>query len=121
MNTAYRKFFTHAYQNVLDARRQYEAAVKDWYSTGEGYTKGYSFPRCIHGRSLWVDHDIPCGECEYGATDIQVAQSLARDSFHDYNNRLDWLMSMPAGAPDSLRYDVIGFVFAATPQPHSGS
>lgn len=64
----------------------YDAEVHDWYTRGEGRSpnwrtepdgrtwnaggRGYAFPYCIHGRSLWVDHDIPCGACEDGPENI---------------------------------------------------
>lgn len=67
-------------------RAAYEAEVREWYTSGDGRSpkwrtepdgriwnaggRGYAFPTCIHGRSLWVDHDIPCGACEDGPDNL---------------------------------------------------
>lgn len=74
------------------AYADYEDDVREWYSRGDGRSpkwhtfiegddvyqanvggKGYAYPECIHGRSLWVDHDIPCGECEAGLSIYELA------------------------------------------------
>lgn len=121
MNTVYRIFFTRAYKSVLKRRAQYNAEVNEWYTEGDGRSvesggRGYQFPRCIHGRSLWVDHDIPCGECEYGESDIEVAQSYARNRYKNYRDRVAWVNSVPHGASDELKKAMMDFIVATMPK-----
>jgi hypothetical protein len=49
---------------IVKARRQEYANHDEYVATFVG--TGYRPARCIHGASLWVDHDIPCGRCEDG-------------------------------------------------------
>lgn len=116
MNAIYRIFFTRVYKSVLKRRAQYNAEVNEWYTEGEGYTKGYSFPRCIHGRSLWVDYDIACWMCEDGESDIQVAQDYARSQYKKYCARVEWMSNVPDGASDELKKAMMDFVIVTVPK-----
>lgn len=100
---------------LIERRRAYDRDVDEWYSQGDGrspkyvdaYTqpwfeaghddpyrgvniggKGYRYPVCIHGRSLWVDHDCNCGACEDGASDSQIAMEQARGQLWEFQERL---------------------------------
>lgn len=104
----YREFFARHLAAVRAEHAAYEAEVDEWYFTGDGRPtseggRGHAFPYCIHGASLWVSHDIPCGWCEMGLTEIQVAQGRARAHFERFNDRIDWVLSMPDDLPRELR------------------
>ena len=88
---------------------EYEEEVDEWFRTGEGKRRGWAFPRCIHGRSLWVEHDIPCGWCESYGTYFNYVETLrdasARASYivTEYRKRLSMLHElMEAGAPHGV-------------------
>jgi hypothetical protein len=66
--------------SILKARRQ-EYAEHDAYIASFAGT-GYRPERCIHGRNLWVDHDIPCGYCEEGEGEYDF-QRVASDAIAD--------------------------------------
>lgn len=40
--------------------------IEEWYATGDGKHKGYTYPACEHGTSRWTDYDNICGPCEDG-------------------------------------------------------
>lgn len=102
----------HVLAEIRKREAEYEADVRDWYENGDGRSpqwvqtehgqvnvggKGYRYPRCIHGRSLWVDHDIPCGTCEMGeqrATSVAVHE--AAFAVNERKRRLAWLAEMPS-------------------------
>ena len=101
----------------LKAReREYESEVDEWYRAGDGRSpkwhtdpetgrrhnyggKGYAFPYCRHGSSLWTDYDNICGGCEDGTNIYQLALWSAQEKVAKVNERTDWLVS----APDALR------------------
>src|SRR4051812_25868549 len=77
----------------LKAREaEYRQERADWYRNGDGRSprwitknypdgrtrrvnmggKGYSFPYCEHGSSLWTDYDNICGGCEDGYSVYQL-------------------------------------------------
>lgn len=121
MNAIYRIFFTRAYKSVLKRRAQYNAEVNEWYTEGDGRSvesggRGYRFPECIHGRSLWTDYDIACWECEDCLTDIQVAQDYARSQYKKYCARVEWMSNVPDGASDELKKAMIDFIVATMPK-----
>jgi hypothetical protein len=121
--SVYRLFFADALRDVRNGRAAYDAEVEDWYTNGDGASpkwveagtqdwfvgvehddpsrlvniggKGYRFPHCIHGMSLWTDYDNICGGCEDSLTDIQQAQGMARSEFNRLTARFDWLMAAP--------------------------
>lgn len=59
---------------LREARKEFAAIrkmVEDYqYDLTHPETNAFgqtlSISHCIHGASLWVDHDIPCGPCEGG-------------------------------------------------------
>ena len=81
--------------------QEYLDNVEEWYATGEGATRGYSYPRCIHGAYLWTDNDIPCMSCEEGDTLGELAAAKAEEAISEYIELLDWLEKMPAGLKNS--------------------
>lgn len=97
----YRRFYAAARAEVRAFHAAYEAEVADWFESGDGRPRaeggrGYSFPRCVHGANMWVDYDIPCGDCEYGVTMTEEAMGLARGRFDRFCNEAEWLWSAPA-------------------------
>jgi hypothetical protein len=94
---------------------EYRAEVDEWYRAGDGRSprwvtlpsgrqvnmggKGYSFPYCPHGKSLWTDYDNICGGCEDGYSVYQLALWSAQEKVATVNERIDWLI----GAPASIR------------------
>lgn len=81
---------------VQQARRryyEYDDEVNEWFRSGDGRPvrqggKGYSFPACIHGASLWTDYDIPCGACEDGLGRFDYLREL-RDAVDSVAYALD--------------------------------
>src|SRR4051794_13605472 len=80
---------TYAY--LMQQHKAYMADVEEWYANGDGAAsewvpagtqewfdaewdnpdrmvniggKGYRYPACEHGMSLWTDYDNICGGCE---------------------------------------------------------
>lgn len=126
-NPLYRRYLDHL-AVILDRLWAYEQDVDDWYLRGEGRApkyveefddhtqsvrvvnvggKGYRYPVCIHGRDLWVDHDIPCGICEDGMPDPRVeALARARDDWHEYGKRLSVLQATSEAARKAGTYGV---------------
>lgn len=86
---------------------EYQEEVDDWYRSGEGRKpnwrvefnddgevyrwnaggSGYTFPACIHGRSLWTDYDNICGPCEDSLTLYEQALAAAWRDFNEYTKR----------------------------------
>jgi len=125
----YRLFFKRALKAENKRVADYAAEVADWYENGDGRSpewveaetqpwfdaesddpsrmvniggQGYRFPTCIHGASLWVDHDIPCGACEMGDdSPIQNAIIYGRESFIRFLARWEWAKK----APGDLDYE----------------
>lgn len=135
-NTAamYRPIFRAILKRVMAFQAEYEADVEAWYTTGDGapsnwvtevdadgevYTynaggRGYAYPNCIHGSSLWTDYDNICGGCEDSLTAIQLAQQEARYTFTNFVKRMEWLDAAPAGGlPQSLRDDILTWAFGS--------
>lgn len=90
-------------------RRQaeYDAEVKDWYENGDGRPsseggRGYRFPHCIHGTSLWTDYDNICFGCEEPLTLEEQAEPMARERAM----RIEGLMLFTSGTgiPNDLVY-----------------
>lgn len=112
----YRLFYRAAIKVVQGRRDAYEADVKDWYENGEGADPdwrtesddeghewrwnagglGHTYPRCIHGTSLWTDYDNICGGCEDPMTVLQEASYLARDWCDRYQRRAEWVKNRPS-------------------------
>lgn len=97
----------------LKAREaEYRADREDWYRSGDGRSprwieredgqhvnmggKGYSYPYCPHGSSMWTDYDNICGPCEDGYSVYQLAIWTAQEKVHAVNERIDWLVTAPA-------------------------
>lgn len=117
----YRIFYERIRSNVRARREEYDAEVHDWYENGDGRDSkdggaGHRFPECIHGRSLWVDYDIPCADCESGETDTEVAQGFARDQFLRFNDRWDWLRDAPGDLPQDDRKRLTEWVLDVFPK-----
>lgn len=140
LNSAHRRRFVVrvALTNLKlmkQAQAEYEEAVREWYSRGDGRPyklhtfvegdevyqtnvggHGWRFPECIHGRSLWVDHDIPCGECEAGYTLYEMALSRAHAHVTEYERRLDvTLTASRAKVPDSVHRALVDWTLDALP------
>ena len=108
------------------AHAEYDEEVDAWYRSGDGRSpkwhtfvegdevwqenvggKGYRFPACIHGRSLWVDHDIPCGICEDGLTVYQEALYAGHRDANEYLNRMSVVQyAADQRVPESIRDDL---------------
>jgi hypothetical protein len=113
----------------LKAREaEYRADREEWYRSGDGRSpkwhtdpvtgrrhnyggKGYGFPYCEHGSSLWTDYDNICGGCEgdYG-TVYEIAVSEATERVKDYNERVDWVLSAPKSLSWDVKRDLIDWV-----------
>lgn len=83
---------------------EYDAEVEAWHRDPE--TRKYRFPTCIHGNSLWVDHDIPCGACEDGdgrwdyLRELGYAWEEANTRVDEYHERWEHIRPLrDAGAP----------------------
>lgn len=70
-------------RHMESERRKYEEHVR--YHARNGHIPHY----CIHGANLWVDHDIPCGACEAGYDDREIALMEAGEAFRDWMRRMD--------------------------------
>jgi hypothetical protein len=70
---------------LLNATRREYAAHDEYVASFAG--TGYRPARCIHGRSLWVDHDIPCGYCEEGEGYFDYVR-CASDAIADAKRRV---------------------------------
>lgn len=85
---------------------RHETRVREWYERGDGRSpryvedpdghgrvnvggKGYRYPNCIHGANLCVDHDIPCGTCESGATMRELYMIEVCDNYREHEKRRD--------------------------------
>lgn len=104
----YRKFYRAALITVRQWHQRYEDDVDDWYRNGDGRPsseggRGYRYPECIHGMSLWTDYDNICGGCEASLTVYQEAQGLAREWYDAWCNRYAFMSSAPLDVPDDVR------------------
>lgn len=81
-------------RNVLDQMlaqvKQYEDAVNEWYTNGDGRPVadgglGYVYPSCIHGMSLWTNYDNICGGCEDGG--LSTWEAMAREAIWEAKRR----------------------------------
>lgn len=80
---------------LLQARRKRWAEVQAAYDADclEWRKQGYRPHYCIHGRNMWVDYDIACGECENGegyweyAREAHYALSAVRYAVHEVRRR----------------------------------
>ena len=116
---------------ALKAREaEYRADREEWYRSGDGRRpnwrtdpetgrshnyggKGYSYPYCPHGMSLWTDYDNICGGCEDGYSVYQLALWSAQEMVAEYNERSDWLLNAPNALRHSDMYrDLIDWVLA---------
>lgn len=81
--------------------QEYQEDVDHWYRSGEGKTKGYRYPYCFHGSSLWTDYDNICGPCEDGFNGYNPtifyrwAVDSAKYDMTVVKARSDWLLSVP--------------------------
>ena len=109
---------------------EYRADREEWYRSGDGRRpnwrtdpetgrshnyggKGYSYPYCPHGMSLWTDYDNICGGCEDGYSVYQLALWSAQEMVSEYNERSDWLLNAPSALRHSDMYrDLIDWVLA---------
>lgn len=109
----YRIFYRAALNDIQADEAAYTAAVDDWYLNGDGRStadggRGYRFPHCPHGMSLWTDYDNICGPCEDGYTAVQRAQGVARERFLRFLNTWNWITS----APPDVDHEIVKAVTA---------
>lgn len=115
---------------VLKAREtEYRAEREEWYRSGDGRRpnwrtdpetgrsvnyggKGYTFPYCPHGKSLWTDYDNICGPCEDGYSVYQLALWNAQEKVAEYNRRLEWFKGAPASLTPELRNQIIDWIIS---------
>lgn len=80
---------------------QYQEEVDIWYRSGEGKTRGYTFPECFHGASLWTDYDNICGGCEDGFNGYNPLEfyrwafNKAMRDYREMRKRSNWFCSAP--------------------------
>lgn len=107
---------------------EYRAEREEWYRSGDGRRpnyrinpetgrsvnyggKGYGFPYCPHGSSLWTDYDNICGRCEDGYSVYQLALWEAQGIMAKFNERSEWLFAAPASFKNTEAYrDVLEWV-----------
>lgn len=94
---------------VKNAWNEYQEDKATWYTTGDGKRRGYRYPYCFHGTSLWTDYDNICAGCEDGFNGYNPmvfyrwALDRAKSDHASYTMRCEWLMGnkmlwdMPAG------------------------
>lgn len=102
---------------VTQWRDDYDAAVKEWYETGDGSPsaeggRGHRYPECIHGSSLWTDYDNICGGCEDGEDDYLRALRIAERVSRNLNERTAWTSYRPTDLPHDLAVALIEWAFA---------
>lgn len=101
---------------------EYDEEVDAWYRSGDGRSpkwhtfiegdnvwqenvggKGYRFPSCIHGTSLWTDYDNICGPCEDSLTVYQEALYAGHRDAQEYLNRASvWQYAKDQNVPDDI-------------------
>jgi hypothetical protein len=117
----YKHFYRVALQRLLAVEAQYEADVKDWYENGDGRPtseggRGYRYPECIHGSSLWTDYDNICGPCELGATAVALAIGEARTRWLTFVGVYEWMSATPAAIPEDIRRQIVDFSVTLFPK-----
>lgn len=99
--------YTRAKQYLDRTRRSYAAYEEDvdtWYRSGEGRTRGYAYPACIHGTSAWRDYDNICGPCEDGYGTFHyidqagLALDRARADWEEFERRRDLIAELVVDA-----------------------
>lgn len=123
----YRVFYKAAKAAVQKWRDEYDAEVTEWYENGDGKPpewvpamdgtsrmvnvggRGYRFPSCIHGMSLWTDYDNICGGCEDSLSVAQEAVGIARSWYR----RWQWVMSAPSDLPSQYKTDLVAWMIEA--------
>jgi hypothetical protein len=108
---------------------EYAAEVDAWYRSGDGRSpkwitdispdgepyqinvggKGYRFPHCPHGMSLWTDYDNICGQCEDSISVYAEALIYAHNDYAKMSERMDWLMSMYVKLPEDLKESLMNW------------
>lgn len=74
------KRLTKLAKQLLPGIRAQQATMRtDYANACADYSRdGFSPAYCLHGASLWVDYDIPCGYCEtYGSDYLESPLSIA--------------------------------------------
>lgn len=116
---------------------EYAKDVREWYEEGDGQSpnwvaastqewfdpewdnpdrmvniggRGYSYPACIHGSSLWTDYDNICGGCEDSTTATRAAVEIADGIVREFNKRLDWASAAPRNLPRELSSEIWKYV-----------
>lgn len=140
----YRVFFKAELAAVRKRRADYDAEVADWYESGDGRErhyvehevtwtmpdgelvhdvrhvnvggKGYRFPHCIHGTSLWTDYDNICGGCEESLTELQEARGYARERWLRFIDRWDWANAAPGDLDYDTRTDLLKWAYSLYPK-----
>lgn len=121
----YRLFYRAALQRLRKVEADYEADVKDWYENGDGRPtseggRGYRYPECIHGSSLWTDYDNICGGCEDGSSAVELAIGEARTRWLTFVGFFEWMTDSPAALPDHIRKEIADFSVTLFPKPIGG-
>lgn len=126
----------HYLRRLKRKRAEYEEEVRAWYASGDGRSpnwrveftedgepyqwnaggRGYRFPACIHGTSLWTDYDNICGPCEDGYTDYQLALMCAHADWNAWTKRCEAIRALTSsGAPHHLVDPLWEWAAAALP------
>ena len=99
----------------------YEEEVREWYQSGDGRSrsqggKGYAFPYCRHGMSLWTDYDNICGGCEAGEGNYTIALRMGYASHAEVERRMAAIYALPADVPQVARDEMVQWAIAAFPK-----
>jgi hypothetical protein len=82
---------------IKNAWNAYQEDRDAWYTTGDGKRRGYRYPYCFHGASLWTDYDNICAGCEDGfngynpMTFYRYALDNAKTDYAVAASRCEWL------------------------------
>lgn len=104
---------------------EYLEEKRAWYESGDGRSteqggRGWTFPYCFHGYSLWTDYDNICPGCEDGYSPY-LTEWIYRDALYrakrdveTLETRLSWLNSAPHDLPQEMRSTLLSWVLEAT-------
>ena len=85
------EFYAELVESYVAAQERFyadhDARVSEWYENGDGRPvadggRGWAFPECIHGTSLWTDYDNICWGCEAGYTYFDADREMAEGYRH---------------------------------------
>lgn len=130
MDAKTRRIAAQELRKLKAQKAAYEADVADWYENGDGRKpeyeidpetgrqyniggKGYTFPYCEHGSSLWTDYDNICGGCEDGYSIHDLARWRAMEKMAEFEKRVAWVGNAPKSLDPDTRSDLIEWMFEA--------